>query len=510
MSKATLARMLKDGSALIMLDGLDEIGSTAVRKDLRDAVWDAMKRYPKCRWLFTSRIVGYDEVPFERRRKGKADKECSEQDVIERLASLSYVSPFNDNQIEQFAKNWYAQREADPYKAKEGAADLVHAVGRDRSVLQLARVPNLLTIMALIHRIKATLPNGKSLLYDDIAEAGLDTIDGYRKIKEDSDSLRDKKRWLGYIAFAMQKRRSERTHGEGILASDEDLSEWLVAAMSESGNILDPDEPRRFLDRVRRRSGLMIDRAAGMFAFTHLSFQEYFAAVNLKEAMADWMSGEQPPPDTGPSELRRYAGKVVWQEVLVFLFEQAAEERPVWKRRLWSAVFGEGDYPQIIKVDLEATSSDLLFRLALDPQVKWDEETMDKAILLCFKWHGKMQQANPAWYSSGAADVTRALIVGSASVVQKRLRILGDAYSHIGATKLNLCNMKNIDLASLTCNPVGLTKIQELYMRNSKVSNVAALEKIPDLKVLAVGGTEIPSHELTTLKSKLPRLSVVD
>ena len=83
----------------------------------------------------------------------------------------------------------------------------MQAVHRDRDTLRLARVPNLLTMMALIHRNRATLPNGKALLYEDIAQAYLKTIDEFGQIAEFTDSLQDMKRWLGEVGLKMQQRR---------------------------------------------------------------------------------------------------------------------------------------------------------------------------------------------------------------------------------------------------------------------------------------------------------------
>ena len=93
-----------------------------------------------------------------------------------------------------FARNWYVRREASASRASANADHLVRAVHADESFLRLARVPNLLTMMALIHRIEATLPHGRALLYERIAEAYLESIDTFRGIESSPHDLSRKKR----------------------------------------------------------------------------------------------------------------------------------------------------------------------------------------------------------------------------------------------------------------------------------------------------------------------------
>ena len=128
-----------------MLDLLDEVGDLQPRRNLRDAVQDGFQRFGRCPCLLTSRVVGYDDVPFH----VHPDARLSGLPEQEPFATLAYVAPFDDMQIGQFTQNWYAERESDPDKAREGAEHLVQAVYRDHDTLRLARVPNLLTMMAL-------------------------------------------------------------------------------------------------------------------------------------------------------------------------------------------------------------------------------------------------------------------------------------------------------------------------------------------------------------------------
>ena len=211
-----LNRMLAEGNAFLLLDGIDEIGDRRTREDLREAVFDGIARFPDCRWLLSSRIVGYDEVPFDSQRTrpdaepswfgrgSQVREEAAPPYRRERHPSMRgsrggriatrYIAPFDDPRIAAFARNWYHQRDAASQRAAANANHLIRAVHADDSILRLSRVPNLLTMMALIHRIEATLPHGRALLYERIAEAYLESIDKFRGIDSSPHDLPRKKK----------------------------------------------------------------------------------------------------------------------------------------------------------------------------------------------------------------------------------------------------------------------------------------------------------------------------
>ena len=64
-------------------------------------------------------------------------------------------------------------------------------------------------MLALIYRARRQLPHGRILLYHQIAEAYLQSIDAYRNIVQEVGdySLAQKKGWLAFIGFQMQRRR---------------------------------------------------------------------------------------------------------------------------------------------------------------------------------------------------------------------------------------------------------------------------------------------------------------
>ena len=394
-----LNEMLATGQAFILLDGIDEVGDQAARTNLHRAVFDGFARYPDCLWVLSSRIVGYDEVSFDRNpfdeaplakaraspfegpavyedageysndpppsnhgkvsmRRASRGFSATGRGIDDTPVVTRFIAPFDDKRITSFARKWYIQREAAATRAGADASHLVRAVHADPAILRLARVPNLLTMMALIHRIETTLPHWARAAVRP-HRGGVPGID--RQISglySGAHDLPQKKFWLARVGYEMQRRRTlaEETDGEAsafrgkaespdsleILVESGDVVAWLAAEMERGGTTVGVDSPEEFLDFVGRRSGLFLPRAEGRYAFIHLSFQEYFAAVALERDVTgiDWARGKRSPLGFVRDDLARWAEQSAWRETFVFLFELLAPKRD-WYADLLDCVFGE-------------------------------------------------------------------------------------------------------------------------------------------------------------------------
>ena len=155
-----VAQALWAGQVLLLLDGLDEVGSRADRLAVARQVEAWVNSYGSRgnRVVVSSRVVGYDEAPLA----------CDFRAFT--------LSPFGPEEIERFAHQWCVahQKWADPDQPEEmalergraEAAQLVAEIHADPKVESLASNPLLVTIIALIHYKGTRLPDHRVELYD--------------------------------------------------------------------------------------------------------------------------------------------------------------------------------------------------------------------------------------------------------------------------------------------------------------------------------------------------------
>jgi len=484
-----LRTLLDRGQAFLLLDGLDEIGNLEVREALRDGVFALAERYPSCRFLLTSRIVGYEQVPvdFEPRKINIRKRER-----FHLLESRRYVAPFTDDQVERFAHNWYARREVAEELRKTGARDLVSAIHGSEATLRLARIPNLLTLMALIHRVQRRLPHGRALLFEKIAEAYLESIDAFRGIQEVDYPLAQKKRWLAYVGFQMQRRRSEKGGAAlpEVLVDQQTVETWILEAMAGSARGADPRAAGKFLDYIGRRSGLLLPRGEGLFAFTHLSFQEYFAAVYLAEQVTSprWLSGKA-APEAGPDNLKKYANEVPWGESLMLLFELLAD-RAEWSDELAQVLFGE-DFKKVYE-EGEDFRAALAADISVDPYSGLTKENRTTAWKACWRQvitrtHEKFSSPKIIGFST---VVLAALSHSDLSELPGVWRAFEEVLKDLRPVSLSLRNCQGIEMETLS--EIGrISELQKLDLGRTSLVNVSPLATLVNLQMLSLSETSI-------------------
>ena len=509
-----LKQTLADGQVFLLLDGIDELGDRETRESLRSAVFDGIARYPDCRWLLTSRIVGYDEVPLDTVRSRSDEDLFPEEPTGETRAGDSkrafrefhrmkresvggevpvrYIAPFDDRRIAAFARNWYVQREAAATRAGANANHLVRAVHADESILRLARVPNLLTMMALIHRIEATLPHGRALLYERIAEAYLESIDKFRGIESGPHDLPRKKGWLARVGFEMQRRRmlEDQTDGTSILMDAATVKDWLSEEMGRTDTFPDTPSAEEFLKVTGRRSGLFLPRGEGRYAFVHLSFQEYFAAFALKREVTrlQWAKGNASRLDFDRATLADWAGQSLWRETFSFLFELlASEEDDDWHADLLDCVFGE-DFSKLVgskSKEVPLNLGHLLARLIVNSRSGLTPPKRMEAVEPCVK----VELEHPTDWWEETSGIFSVLIGDDARLSAEVFKQIDIQVRKTGSGK-RLLDLRRVQLSDL--GPLAnLTALEGLNLNATGVSDVGPLSCLRALRWLYLDGTGV-------------------
>ena len=551
-----LMQTLEEGRAFLLLDGIDELGGREARENLRSAVFDGIARYPACRWLLTSRIIGYEEAPFDREhvrpdREASPERSAAElrrtpprrdpgehhrtlmdiepvstERVIRRFAgresaggraAVRYIAPFDDRRIASFAHNWYVYREAAATRAGANANHLVRAVHADPSILRLARVPNLLTMMALIHRIEATLPHGRALLYERIAEAYLESIDKFRGIDASPHDLPRKKGWLARVGIEMQRRRMSKgmPDAAAILMDADTVKGWLSEEMGRSDTYPDTPSAEEFLKVVGRRSGLFLPRGEGRYAFVHLSFQEYFAAVALKREVTRlrWAKDNASRLGFDRGTLADWAGLSVWRETFSFLFELlASEEEDDWHADLLDCIFGEGfsrldDAGPDQDEDQDArilNLGELLARLVINSRSGLTPERRDLAVACCVGAQLRISTRQPFW------QIIFSILLGEDAEWNGQIfEEINRQMQELSIWALDLSETGISDISPLA----NFTDLQSLDLAETRVSDLSPIKNLPKLHSLDLIGAPVsdisPLVNLSALRSlRLPEVEI--
>jgi formylglycine-generating enzyme required for sulfatase activity len=262
--------------AVLLLDGMDEVADPALRQRVAKLIEACAVRFDRCRFVVTSREVGY-EGPFR----------------IAEDFGLAKIRNFDPREVRQFVRDWTHVVEStlsgnDSHEvtriAEEQADRLIKAIESNPRVADLAVNPLLLTVIALVHRYRAQLPERRSELYEEAIEVLLGHWDEAKGLETSAmiagrelDSG-DRRSLLEPVAFWMHdhnKREIERDELNSIVTPM-----FMNMAKDEAGARKAVDA---FINLINMRTGLLVERGIGVYSFAHQTFQEYLTARALAD-----------------------------------------------------------------------------------------------------------------------------------------------------------------------------------------------------------------------------------
>lgn len=290
------SKSLEDNKLIVLIDGLDEINITNQRHGVVEKINSFTAQYPEIKIIVSSRIVGYKET---------------------RLSGCFFhfeVDKFSDKQMYSFLHNWYSSislySDNNLGNVSEEVKKLFRSIKQNTSVYRLAQNPLLITIIALIYYQGSKLPEKRVALYE-VATSTL--LDNWVKLRANQKNNIDREiliELLAIIAFHIHE-----NYSSGLIPEKE-LTQMLTNEYSKIYSYIPPKELKQDINDIisflREDAGFLFEKGfaengEALFGFVHLTFQEYFAAIEFN---TKWKEGSL------NGSLNDYIYNANWTEVI--------------------------------------------------------------------------------------------------------------------------------------------------------------------------------------------------
>jgi len=269
-------RNIQRGTALVLIDGLDEISDSKDREEFIYKINEFAEEYDKVNIVLTSRIVGYN--------------------LIAKHLSIVFrhfeIKTFNEKDIKRLCIGWHKIFYGDSQEFIFEAEEFSERIVNDKRILNIARTPVLLTTLLLIKRWVIELPKKREVLYSEAVKVLLSTWSAAARRTPYPFDFEKTRILLAYLAHHMMLQGKPRQ-----IIGENELKAVLLEAQRNLSRIftsVSETEIDLFIELVKGRSELLVMKGyhsldedsevlEEVFEFSHLSIQEYLAAFAIAE-----------------------------------------------------------------------------------------------------------------------------------------------------------------------------------------------------------------------------------
>lgn len=258
--------LLISGRAVVMFDGLDEVVNGTSRAAVKDSVLAFASLYAATPMVVTSRSVGYDVASLSRTH-----------------FTHFRILPFSEDQIRRYCESWFRIDERLSPQVLERRVDSFVAESAEHAP-DLRSNPLMLSLLCAIYMGERSIPENRPELYEKCAALLFDRWDALRRIDTPPAFKADAKIALCEIALWIYQ-SAERQQGVTEAALVQRLTRfWQQQRLPDV--LAAREAAQELVSLWRGRAWLITDLSSGptsqpIFAFTHRTFVEYFAAVEL-------------------------------------------------------------------------------------------------------------------------------------------------------------------------------------------------------------------------------------
>jgi NACHT domain len=257
--------LLASGRAVTIFDGLDELLDIGRRQEVCTAVENFAALFSTTPVIATSRRIGYLEAPLQ-----------------PSVFSIYEMLPFSDEDVRQYTESWFRLDQRLPLAEQRAIADAF--IAESESVPDIRSNALMLGLLCNVYRGIREIPQNRAELYEKCAVMLFEQWDAERGIirsgvlKADARAaLQDVALWL-YMSDELADGVKERVLLERL------NNYWSKRYELEDDRL---DASRTLLNAWKGRSWILTDvgssaRASDrIFKFTHQTFLEYFASIEL-------------------------------------------------------------------------------------------------------------------------------------------------------------------------------------------------------------------------------------
>ncbi len=282
-------QLLIQGQMLLLLDGLDEVKQTDSDRVLQ-SVRNFIAQFHLNHFVIACRIT-------------------AQVYTFEQFTQVE-VADFDSEQITTLATKWFQAK--DPVLAEK----FIEKLNENSAIQELAICPLLLQMLCFVFEESSDFPSNRSEVYQKGLHILLKTWDAFRNIERDQVckrlSFQQKENILCQIALMTFER------GEYFFRQQEIEQHIVDYLRNLHGSSKDEEalqlQSSAVLKLIEAQHGLLVERARGIYSFSHLTFHEYFTAREIV-ASSD--------PQALETALKRLTGRITdkrWREVFLLTF----------------------------------------------------------------------------------------------------------------------------------------------------------------------------------------------
>lgn len=264
--KEDVNKLLRSSRVVFLLDGLDALEDRDPRQVIKQ-LQDLAQDFEGNKFILTCRFGAYN-YRFE--------------DLVEDFVEVE-ICDLNNEQIHEFIQKWFSVKKSDRNFAKK----FTDYIKKNKRIRELSTNPLLLTLLCMILEDSGDFPVNRTEIYQESVDVLLRKWDVSRNIQRPyayrNLSKNKKEDLLSCIAYKTFK---EGEYFFKLAYIEDEIGEY-VKALPRSVSNLNPIEPEihAILTSMMIQHGLIVEVAIGIYAFSHLTFHEYFASLKILKTL---------------------------------------------------------------------------------------------------------------------------------------------------------------------------------------------------------------------------------